>query len=101
MIKDLHGLIRQFSSSFSAPLAPRGTGPADLQRLRSALLDAVSDCRDILALRLQAQILRAATAQDLWHLRATAHDLIARHHCQAVAVERIRRLEPLRQGSNL
>lgn len=101
MIQDLQRLMGKFRNPFPAPAAPRAMGPAELQRLRNALLDAVSDCRDVLALRLQAQIVRAPTAQDLWHLRATAHDLIARHHCQTVAAERIRRLEPLRQGGNL
>jgi hypothetical protein len=94
-------LMGKFRKSSTVLSAPRASGPAEVQRLRNALLEAVSDCRDVLALRLQAQIVRAPTTQELWHLRATAHDLIARHHCQTVAAERIRRLEPLRQGGNL
>lgn len=101
MIQDLQRLLGKFRNATASPVNTRATGPADLQRLRNALLESVSDCRDVLALRLQAQIVRAPTTEDLWHLRATAHDLIARHHCQTVAAERIRRLEPLRQGSNL
>lgn len=101
MIQDLQRLMGKLQKPFRASETPRATGPAELQRMRNALLEAVSDCRDVLALRLQAQIVRAPTTQELWHLRATAHDLIARHHCQTVAAERIRRLEPLRQGSPL
>ena len=100
MINDLQRLLGKFRHSRT--VSPRRIGPADLQKLRNALLDSVSDCRDDLpALRLHAQIVRAPTAKDLWHLRANAHDVIARHHCQTVAAERIQRLEPLLQGERL
>lgn len=100
MINDLQRLLDKFRPA--RPSTPQRSGSADLQKLRDALLDSVSDCReDLPALRLHAQIVRAPTAKDLWHLRASAHDVIARHHCQTVAAERIRRLEPLLEGERL
>jgi hypothetical protein len=100
VINDLQRLLGKFRQPRS--LAPRHTGPADLQMLRDALLESVRDCRaDLPALRLHARIVRAPTAEDLWHLRASAHDVIARHHCQTVAAERIRRLAPLLEGERL
>lgn len=102
MIQDLQRLMGKLRKPPPAtPVAPRSAGPVELQRMRNALLEAVSDCRDVVALRLQAQIVRAHSARELWHLRAPAHDLIARHHCQTVAAERIQRLDPLAQGSRL
>lgn len=79
----------------------RPAGLADIQRMRNALLETVKDCRSVPALRLHGHIARAATSRDLWALRADAHDVIARHHCQTVAAQRILTLEALREGSNL
>ncbi len=81
--------------------APRPAGLADIQRMRNALLETVQDCRSVPALRLHGHIARAATPRDLWALRADAHDVIARHHCQTIAAERIRRLAPLLEGEAL
>ena len=68
---------------------------------RSSLLETVQDCRSAPALRLHGHIARAATHRDLWALRADAHDVIARHHCQSVAAQRILTLESLLEGRNL
>jgi hypothetical protein len=98
VINDLQRLLHLFRRSTASPLP--SARDIDLPRLRSALLESVKDCRDMPALRLHARITRANTAQDLWILRADAHDVIARHHCQAIAEQRIRCLEPLREGRN-
>jgi hypothetical protein len=99
VINDLQRLLLKLRRSTSA--APRPAGLADLQRMRSALLETVQDCRSVPALRLHGHIARAATPRDLWALRADAHDVIARHHCQTVAAQRIQTLESLREGRNL
>jgi hypothetical protein len=99
VINDLQRLLLKWRRTTSP--ASRPNGLADMQRMRNALLETVKDCRSVPALRLHGHIARAATSRDLWALRADAHDVIARHHCQTVAVQRIRTLESLRQGSNL
>lgn len=94
MINDLQRLLGKLRRP-----APRPARPIDLQHLRSALLDSVKDCHSGLPTqRLHARIARATSAQDLWVLRADIHDVISRHHCQTIAVERIRHLELLREG---
>ncbi len=97
-----HRLQRLFASvrRTSSP-TPRPSGLADMQRMRNALLETVQDCRSEPALRLHGHIARAATPRDLWALRADAHDVIARHHCQSVAAQRILTLESLLEGRNL
>lgn len=95
-LQRLFDALRQTSSP-----APCPAGLADIQRMRSALLDTVQDCRSVPALRLHGHIARAATPRDLWALRADAHDVIARHHCQSVAAQRILTLESLLEGRNL
>lgn len=95
--------LQRFFAPFrrmSSPAA-RPAGLADIQRMRNALLETVQDCRSVPALRLHGHIARAATPRDLWALRADAHDVIARHHCQTIAAERIRRLAPLLEGEAL
>jgi hypothetical protein len=72
---------------------------SDFQSLRCAMLDSVDDCRDSgFGLRLHTRIAHATSAQQLWLLRSDAHDVIARHHCQTIAAERIRHLERVREG---
>ena len=99
MIHRLQRLLAPFRRPSSA--AQRPAGLADIQRMRSALLETVQDCRSAPALRLHGHIARAATHRDLWALRADAHDVIARHHCQSVAAQRILTLESLLEGRNL
>lgn len=99
MINNLQRLFRKLRRTPTP--ATRPAGLADLQRMRSALLESVHDCRGVPTLRLHGHIARAATPRELWDLRATAHDVIARHHCQTIAAERIRHLEPLLEGRNL
>ena len=95
-------LQRLLDKFWPAPsLAPRTAGLADIQRMRSALLDSVRDCRSVPAQRLHGSIARATTPGALWALRADAHDVIARQHCQTIAVQRIRTLEPLLEDRNL
>lgn len=77
--------------------APRPVTLAELQRMRNALHDALRDCASPGALRLQRRIARASTASELCALRADAHDVIARFHCQTVAVQRIRAMKPTRE----
>ena len=95
-LQRLFATVRRTSSP-----APRPSGLADMQRMRSALLASVHDCRSVTAVRLHGYIARAVTPGDLWALRADAHDVIARQHCQTVAAQRIRILEPLLEGRNL
>ena len=99
MIDDLQHLFGKLRRT-RAP-AVRTAGLADIQRMRSAMLASVHDCRSVTALRLHGYIARAVTPGDLWALRADAHDVIARQHCQSVAAQRIRVLEPLLEGRNL
>lgn len=99
MITNLHRFLSKLRRAPSP--APRPAGLAEIQRMRSALLESVQDCRGVPALRLHGHIARAATPRELWDLRANAHDVIARHHCQTVAAQRIRHLEPLLEGRNL
>jgi hypothetical protein len=99
VINNLQRLLLKLQRATSP--APRNAGLADIQRMRSALLETVQDCRSVPALRLHGHIARAATPRDLWALRADAHDVIARHHCQSIAAQRILTLELLLEGRNL
>ncbi|MFP8777226.1 hypothetical protein [Hydrogenophaga sp. RWCD_12] len=92
-------LQRLFDKFRRTPVpSPRPVTLAELQCMRNALHDAVRDCASTSSLRLQRRIARASTAGELCALRADAHDVIARFHCQTVAVQRIRGMKPLPQG---
>ena len=99
MITDLHRLLHTLCRAPSPASLP--TRLAEVQRMRNALLACVQDCQGAPAQRLHGRIARAATPRELWDLRANTHDVIALHHCQAIAAQRIRTLDPLLEGSNL
>lgn len=95
--------LQRLFATLRRPSSPttRPAGLADIQRMRGALLDSVRDCRSVPAQRLHGCIARATTPGDLWALRADAHDVIARQHCQTIAAQRLRILEPLLEGRDL
>lgn len=71
---------------------------AELDSLRTAMLQAVHDCAGTSAQQLQLKIRSARTHRDLWMLRSDAYHLIALHHCQSVADQRIHHLQHLFEG---
>ncbi len=71
------------------PNTPSSTRLAGLDSLRSAMLQAVDDCTGPPAQQLQIKIRSARTQRDLWMLRSDAYRLIALHHCQSIADQRI------------
>jgi hypothetical protein len=73
----------------STPNTPSSNRLAGLDGLRSAMLQAVDDCTGLPAQRLQIKIRNAHTHRDLWMLRSDAYRLIALHHCQSIADQRI------------
>lgn len=64
----------------------------DLQAIRSAMTNCVSDCKDLQAHRLHLKIASAASAQDLWMLRNDAYQVISQQHSQTEAAARINHL---------
>ena len=64
----------------------------DLQAIRSAMTNCVSDCEGLQAKRLLLKITSAATAQDLWMLRNDAYQVISQQHSQTEATTRINHL---------
>jgi hypothetical protein len=87
-------MIQRIAKLFNKTLRPGNKPPKapslkDLQTIRNALLSCLSDCDGLQAQRLHLKISSAATAQDLWHLRNDAYQVISQQHSQNVAVERI------------
>lgn len=70
----------------------------ELGSVRTAMLQAVDDCTGLSAQNLQLKIRSARTHRDLWMLRSDAYHLIALHHCQSVADQRIHHLQHLFEG---
>lgn len=74
------------------PDAQTTARPTELDSIRAALLQTVDDCAGPPTRQLQIRIRSARTHRDLWMLRSDAYHLIALHHCQSIADQRIRRL---------
>jgi hypothetical protein len=55
--------------------------------------DTLSDINDPKCKQLQASLMMCTSPQDVWFLRSKLHDMIARHHCQSVANERVARVD--------
>lgn len=90
-------MIATFARFIKGSLKPRTPGrrtPSlkDLQSIRSALLQCITDCDNMPATRLRHKIGQAKSAQELWLLRNDAYQLISQHTSQAVAAERINAL---------
>lgn len=87
-------MIARLTRLFKKPRAPglRHASLQDMQTIRSALLQCVTDCDGMRAVRLRHQIESAKSAQELWLLRNDAYQLVSQRHSQAVAAERINAL---------
>ena len=86
--------LARFIKGSLKPRAPgrRTPGLKDLQSIRSALLQCITDCDNMPATRLRHKIGQAKSAQELWLLRNDAYQLISQQTSQAVAAERINAL---------
>ncbi len=54
---------------------------------------ALADIADPLTIRMHAALIAVQTPKDLWFLRGKLFNLIAKHHCEKVAHERVSRLD--------
>lgn len=72
------------------PAAP----PADLEAARQQAIASLGDCRGSETERLRWRLRQAATAQELWLLRAAIFQQVACQHCQSQAAARIEALAP-------
>lgn len=81
-----------------SPNTPNSARLARLDSLRTAMLQAVDDCTGLPAQQLQIRIRNARNHRDLWMLRSDAYRLIAIHHCQSIADQRIHPLLHLFEG---
>ncbi len=70
----------------------------ELAALRQALLDAVAPCTERHRLRATGQIERAASAMELWLLRADIFQYLAQDVGEMQAAQRIARLLPCFEG---
>lgn len=80
------------------PTSRSTTRLTELGTVRTAMLQAVEDCTGLPAQHLQLKIRSARTHRDLWMLRSDAYHLIALHHCQSIADQRIHHLLHLFEG---
>lgn len=78
--------------------APLVTPAAGLEEARQRALASLSDCRGSESERLRWRLRQAATAQELWLLRAAIFQQVACQHCQSQAAQRIDALEPAFEG---
>lgn len=90
-------MIASFARFIKGSLKARTPGrsplsPKDLQSIRLALLQCITDCDNVPAHRLRHKIGQAKSAQELWLLRNDAYQLISQQTSQAVAAERINAL---------
>lgn len=69
-----------------------------LDTLRIGLLDAFHDCGGARSERVRLKLAAARTARDLWLLRGEVFQVIADHHCQSIARDRINALLPAFEG---
>ena len=76
------------------PLANKRPVLAALEGLRREVLLALADCRGPACERVRRQIDEAGSADDLWLLRCEVYQLVARQHCQGLAVSRVNGLLP-------
>lgn len=85
----------------AADLAPSGQRPLaqpDLRAIRSAMTLAIGPCTESHRLRAAARIELAASAVDLWLLRADIFQYLAQDQSQRIAAQEITRLTPLFKG---
>ncbi|WP_374665895.1 hypothetical protein [Ramlibacter sp.] len=66
----------------------------ELEEARQQAIASLADCRGSESERLRWRLRQAASAQELWLLRAAIFQQVACQHCQSQAAERIRALEP-------
>lgn len=86
-------IAKLFEKSLKSGKRPAKTPTLkDLQGIRTALLNCLSDCDSLQAQRLHLKISAATNPQDLWMLRNDAYQVISQQHSQNVAVERINQL---------
>jgi hypothetical protein len=76
------------------PLGNKRPALAALEVLRHEVLQVLADCRGPACERVRDQIDGAASAEDLWLLRCEVYQLVARQHCQGLAVSRVNGLLP-------
>lgn len=83
----------------SLPLDPdEADGTVSLDHLRIGLLAAFEDCSGARGDRLRLKLAAARTARDLWLLRGEVFQVVADHHCQSIARDRINALLPAFEG---
>lgn len=76
-------------SAAPAPRRRHGASGADLETVRQDFIDAVQDLASAPAERLLVRIRAARSLRELWHLRAEVFRLVALHHSQVEADERL------------
>lgn len=94
----LRSVRRPLPGSPNTPNSPNSPRLTRLDSLRTAMLQAVDDCTGLPAQQLQIRIRNARNHRDLWMLRSDAYRLIAIHHCQSIADQRIHPLLHLFEG---
>jgi len=93
-------MIARLTRLFKGPGAParRHATMKDLQRIRTALMEAIGDCEGLPSTRLRHKIETAKSVQELWLLRNDAYQQVSQRHTQNVAAERINALIPFFEG---
>ena len=96
-------MIASFARFIKGSLKARTPGrrplsPKDLQSIRLALLQCITDCDNVPAHRLRHKIGQAKSAQELWLLRNDAYQLISQQHDQSIAADRINTLIQFFEG---
>lgn len=66
--------------------------PAPFADIRQEFADALNDIDTDAAAQLRAQIERARSPRELWHLRSALFTMVARHHSESQAQSRMERL---------
>jgi hypothetical protein len=78
--------------------SPQPAHALSLNEIRDLILAVVADCECEAAERIRGHAHLMRSAADLWHLRQSVFEVVARRHCESEAARRVNGLVPAFEG---